>query len=130
MRAFLVIPALALCAIGGLTLTGADAPRSVIAGVEVTASVQVAALQHDDALSDACVWSAEAAAAGVASQCGQSKIVQIADTAEPAPRALVWPDDFIAITLEAAETAWRSTIDFMNDAYEYAFGSEKDDTSA
>ena len=92
-----------------------------------TAEIRVAALQATpDALSDACVWSPEAAAAGEADQCGGvTHIESVPETPAASGRALVWPDDFIALTTGAVSDAWDAAVGYLTDLYEYAFESDE-----
>lgn len=124
MRTWLILPALALSALGGLALFGAGSSETA----ERTELVRLAALQPTDTLSDACVWTPEAAAAGEPSPCGTTTPVLAA--VEPQPpskpmRALVWPDDFIALTVVAATEVWQATLDFVSGLYDSAFGGEE-----
>lgn len=105
MRIWIVTSALALAALCGAALVGERAAR------DGAPSVRVAAIQPEG-MTDACVWSVETAA-------GRS-----APCAEAAP-PLVWPDDFIALTVSAATEAWQATVDFLGRAYTYAFDSDE-----
>ncbi len=124
MRSWLYTPALALVALGALALSGADTASR---DARATAEIRVAALQATpDALSDACVWSPEAAAAGEADQCGGvTHIESVPETPAASGRALVWPDDFIALTTGAVSDAWDAAVGYLTDLYEYAFESDE-----
>lgn len=131
MRSWLILPALALSALGALVLQGDGALRSDAQ----PHLVRLAALQTTDTLSDACVWSPEAAAAGELGPCAAAEPNLGAlktDTPPEAPeiaaaarRPLVWPDDFIALTVNAATDAWSVTVGFLADLYDYAFGADE-----
>ncbi len=130
MRSWPILPALALSALGALALSGDGAVR--LEGKSHL--VRLAALQTTDTLSDACVWTPEAAAAGEPGPCGTAAPVLGTLSAEaveaPAPeqtahRPLVWPDDFIAMTIAAATEAWSTTVGWLTDLYDYAFEGDK-----
>ena len=124
MRSWLYTPALTLVALGALALSGADTASR---DARATAEIRVATLQATpDALSDACVWSPEAAAAGEADQCGGVTHIESApETPAASGRALVWPDDFIALTTGAVSDAWDAAVGYLTDLYEYAFESDE-----
>ena len=115
MRIWILSPALALAALCSLALLGTGPARLA----ETGAPLQVAAIPEPDSMTDACVWTAEVAAAGDHDQCGEVR------AAEPQARALVWPNDFIAITTGAAADVWDAAIGFLTGIYEYAFGDEQ-----
>ncbi len=110
MRILIVTSALALTALCGAAVIGGQPAQKAVTAEG--AAVEVAAVRPGDAMSDACVWSAEAAAAGKSAQCAE------------ATRPLVWPDDFIALTVSTATEVWQATVDFVGRAYNYAFESE------
>lgn len=128
MRTWILTAALALVALGGFALSQGEAadPAVSLQGAG-TPAIQMAALQTPaETLSDACVWSPEAAAAGVADQCaGPPPVVSVFDTSRAAGRALVWPDDFIEMTTSAVAEAWDTAVGFFIEVYEYAFESEE-----
>ena len=80
----------------------------------VTVRVAMADMSHD-VMSDACVFSAEAMAAGAPAQCGSAKLVPAMFNLgeESHDKALVWPGDFFEITVSAAVEAWDATLSFV-----------------
>ena len=125
MRTWIFTSALALTALGGLAFWGNEAAGPEVAE-PVLVVVQIAAIPLDEQMSDACVWSPEAAAAGAVDQCRDPEIVVgVFESAGEQDRALIWPNDFIAMTVDAADAAWDATVTFLTDIYKYAFEAEE-----
>lgn len=125
MRTWIFTSALTLTAFGSLALWGNEAAGPAVSEQHF-ATVQIAAVPIDDSMSDACVWSPEAAAAGVADPCReQESAVVMPEPAGSRHRALVWPNDFITITVDAAGEVWDATITFLTDIYQYAFEGDE-----
>ncbi len=128
MRAWVAIPAAAI-AMGAALLAG-----SVDTGVRLDAAatrgfieVRIAVAEPAGVMTDACVFSAEAMAAGAPAQCGDARVVHavavVGDAAPPAAAAeapLEWPGDFFSLTIEAALSAWDATIGFLGTLIDYA----------
>jgi len=139
MRIWAILPALALSALGALALSGGGAERPE----GNPHMVRLAALQTAGTMSDACVWSPEAAVAGEPGPCAAAELsLGILSAEAPAPlqqmaeaphadvathRPLIWPDDFIALTIAAATDAWSATVGLLTDLYDYAFEGEETD---
>ena len=87
-----------------VSLNGDDAP-----------CIKVAALQSPDVMSDACVFSAEAMAAGEAGSCSAT-VEQSSSYNKP----FTWPGDFIDLTAMAAAQIWNATIHVIVRMYTYA----------
>ena len=87
-----------------LSLSGADAP-----------CIKVAALQSLDVMSDACVFSPEAMAAGEAGSCSAT-----VEHASSSGKPFTWPGDFIDLTAMAAAEIWNATLHVIVRMYTYA----------
>ncbi|BCW90658.1 hypothetical protein sos41_38310 [Alphaproteobacteria bacterium SO-S41] len=71
-----------------------------------------------DVMSDACVFSAEAMAAGAPAQCGAKVVPAMFGLGEESHnKALVWPGDFFEITVSAAVEAWDATLSFVGSLF-------------
>lgn len=132
MKSWLIVPVFGLTLAIGLLAVPAQTvlrqPAVVATAVATTTSartvvaVRVATAERHDVMSDACVFSAEAMAAGAAPQCGGAGIV--ATTYQPEQsvetEALVWPGDFLKLTAAAAGEAWDATLEFVGAIFGYA----------
>lgn len=142
MRIWLILPVIGLAAIGGMAVLGSQPARVEEAkrAASQTPLVHLAAIQNASGLSDACVWSPELAASGTGVQCTTRLVATPTPLEAPsdgglgaarqANRALVWPDDFIVLTAEAAEEVWEAAVAVLSDIYEYAFSGEKPDPAS
>lgn len=131
MRTWMVIPALALATTSCIVLFASLSGSSDAALAEhVSARVSdAAAAQNDPAMSDACVWSAEPAARNEGESCTETVSARAPRDGSGKSRALVWPDDFIDLTANAAVAAWDATVHFLTGLYDYAFKDEKEPVS-
>jgi hypothetical protein len=87
-----------------VALNDADAP-----------CIKVAALQSPEVMSDACVFSAEAMAAGETGSCSAT-VDQSSSFSQP----FTWPGDFINLTVMAAAEIWNATLHVIVRMYTYA----------
>jgi hypothetical protein len=127
MKAWILLPLSAVALAIGLAAvptaavpTGAAQRTAVSAPVAI--SVQVATVERPEIMSDACVFSADAMAAGAPAQCGHAAMVQTVVVATHQPRngALKWPGDFLDLTAAAAVEAWDVTLCFVDGLFGYA----------
>lgn len=132
MKSWVALPVLAVALGVGLLTAPSGAPGgtglpATAQAVHATVSVQVRVAEADRhaVMTDACVFSAEAMAAGAPPQCGGDHGVHVVhatfDGGEAMePEALVWPGDILKITATAALAAWDATITFVDSVFGYA----------
>ena len=132
MKTWMLVPLAAVTLAVGL-FVGPVAPTAevaVSAHAHVSASVstssrthaplivRVAVVETHDVMSDACVFSAEAMAAGAPAQCGAKVVPAMFGLGEESHnKALVWPGDFFEITVSAAVEAWDATLSFVGSLF-------------
>jgi hypothetical protein len=127
MKAWILLPlsavalAIGLAAVPATTVPAGTDQRTAVAA-PVAISVQVASVERDDIMTDACVFSPDAMAAGEPAQCGHAAVLQtvIVATHQPRSGALKWPGDFVTLTAAAAVEAWDATLCFVDDLFGYA----------
>lgn len=123
MRSWLILPVMALTVVGAVAFGVAGTP-SVVASAPL--ETKVAAIQEPVTLTDACVWKPEAAAAGMADPCAvETAAAQAIEATKPSRKALVWPDDFIELTAQAAADVYDAAAELLADIYAFAFESEE-----
>ena len=127
MRAWVAIPAAAI-AMGAALLAGSvdTGVRQDAAATRGFIEVRIAVAEPADVMTDACVFSAEAMAAGAPAQCGAARVVHavtvVGEPPREAPREapLEWPGDFFSMTLDAALGVWEATLGFLGSLIDYA----------
>ena len=127
MKSWILLPfsgiALAIGLMAGPAPTAISGPsQRILVHAPVSVSVVVASAEQSDIMTDACVFSAEAMAAGVPAQCGHASIVRavVVETRQPRHGALKWPGDFVDLTATAAADAWDATLCFVDGLFGYA----------
>ncbi|MFT3809826.1 MAG: hypothetical protein QM698_07890 [Micropepsaceae bacterium] len=122
MRSWLILPVLAL-SVAGVFALGVNAPAD---GAPASADTRLAALQEPVTLTDACVWTPEAAAAGTPDPCAvETAAAKAIEATKPSGKALVWPDDFVELTAQAVADVYEAAATLISDLYAFAFESEE-----
>lgn len=126
MRSWLILPVMALTVAGAVALGVAGTPSDVASAPLAPLETKIAAIQEPVTLTDACVWKPEAAAAGMADPCAvETAAAQAIEATRPSGKALVWPDDFIELTAQAAADVYDAAAELLADIYAFAFESEE-----
>ena len=129
MKAWFAVPAAAVAMTAALVMSPSELSATPDAASgqaqSVAMVVRVAVAEPATTMSDACVFSAEAMAAGSASQCGDARFIHVMLATDETPSVsadmpLEWPGDFFALTLGAAIDAWDATMCFVGSLFHYA----------